>query len=213
MHGPVNVKSPNNTSKWRMGFNSAFKRLVRGKTSSTIRIRNQICSHVVFNFVQTNKVLHFLSCTFKGIAGSSGFTKPPKMAQEALQSLDLFSDVIVHVLTSPYARHIPDGTQQTANSQLFVSSGIKTCTPVQKKSVSSVCSQEVTACFTSASVANSQLDKFFLRGPQMHEKCWARDLDYNLPATVLSTAQQLRFSVCGPVILSSSRWTIRCHKP
>jgi hypothetical protein len=27
MHGPINVKSPNNTSKWRMGFNSAFKRL------------------------------------------------------------------------------------------------------------------------------------------------------------------------------------------
>jgi hypothetical protein len=27
MHGPVNVKSPNNTSKWQMGFNSAFKGL------------------------------------------------------------------------------------------------------------------------------------------------------------------------------------------
>jgi hypothetical protein len=27
MHGPINVKSPNNTSKWRMGFNSAFKGL------------------------------------------------------------------------------------------------------------------------------------------------------------------------------------------
>jgi hypothetical protein len=25
MHGPINVKSPNNTSKWQMGFNSAFK--------------------------------------------------------------------------------------------------------------------------------------------------------------------------------------------
>jgi hypothetical protein len=24
MHGHVNVKSPNNTSKWQMGFNSAF---------------------------------------------------------------------------------------------------------------------------------------------------------------------------------------------
>jgi hypothetical protein len=30
MHGPINVKSPNNTSKWQMGFNSAFKGL-RGK--------------------------------------------------------------------------------------------------------------------------------------------------------------------------------------
>jgi hypothetical protein len=27
MHGPINVKSPNNTSKWQIGFNSAFKEL------------------------------------------------------------------------------------------------------------------------------------------------------------------------------------------
>jgi hypothetical protein len=27
MHGPINVKSSNNTSKWQMGFNSAFKGL------------------------------------------------------------------------------------------------------------------------------------------------------------------------------------------
>ena len=27
MHGPINVKSPNNTSKWQMGFNWAFKGL------------------------------------------------------------------------------------------------------------------------------------------------------------------------------------------
>jgi hypothetical protein len=24
MHGPINVKSPNNISKWQIGFNSAF---------------------------------------------------------------------------------------------------------------------------------------------------------------------------------------------
>jgi hypothetical protein len=29
MRGPINVKSPNNTSKWQMGFNSAFKGLRR----------------------------------------------------------------------------------------------------------------------------------------------------------------------------------------
>jgi hypothetical protein len=29
MHGPINVKSPNNTSKWQMGFNSAFKGLIK----------------------------------------------------------------------------------------------------------------------------------------------------------------------------------------
>jgi hypothetical protein len=28
MHGPMNGKSPNNTSKWQMGFNSAFKGLI-----------------------------------------------------------------------------------------------------------------------------------------------------------------------------------------
>jgi hypothetical protein len=28
MHGPINVKFPNNTSKWQMGFNSAFKGLI-----------------------------------------------------------------------------------------------------------------------------------------------------------------------------------------
>jgi hypothetical protein len=28
MHGPINVKSANNTSKWQMGFNSAFKGLM-----------------------------------------------------------------------------------------------------------------------------------------------------------------------------------------
>jgi hypothetical protein len=28
MHEPINVKSPNNTSKWQMGFNSAFKGLI-----------------------------------------------------------------------------------------------------------------------------------------------------------------------------------------
>jgi hypothetical protein len=29
MHGPINVKSPNNISKWQMGFNSAFKGLMK----------------------------------------------------------------------------------------------------------------------------------------------------------------------------------------
>jgi hypothetical protein len=31
MHGPINVKSPNNISKWQMGFNSAFKGLTLAK--------------------------------------------------------------------------------------------------------------------------------------------------------------------------------------
>jgi len=29
MHGPIKVKSPNNISEWQMGFNSAFKGLIR----------------------------------------------------------------------------------------------------------------------------------------------------------------------------------------
>jgi hypothetical protein len=28
MHGHINFKSPNNTNKWQMGFNSAFKGLI-----------------------------------------------------------------------------------------------------------------------------------------------------------------------------------------
>jgi hypothetical protein len=28
MHVPINVKSPNNISKWQMGFNLAFKGLI-----------------------------------------------------------------------------------------------------------------------------------------------------------------------------------------
>ena len=31
MHVPTNVKSPNNISKWQMGFNSAFKGLILGE--------------------------------------------------------------------------------------------------------------------------------------------------------------------------------------
>jgi hypothetical protein len=34
MHGPINVKSPNNTSKWQMGFNSAFKGLINLNTNT-----------------------------------------------------------------------------------------------------------------------------------------------------------------------------------
>jgi hypothetical protein len=28
MHGPINIRSPNDISKWQMGFNSAFKGLI-----------------------------------------------------------------------------------------------------------------------------------------------------------------------------------------
>jgi hypothetical protein len=40
MPGPINVKSPNNTSKWQMGFNSAFKGLINTHRKNTqVQIR------------------------------------------------------------------------------------------------------------------------------------------------------------------------------
>jgi len=36
MHGPINVKSPNNTSKWQMAFNSPFKGLMNLEFSRRI---------------------------------------------------------------------------------------------------------------------------------------------------------------------------------
>jgi hypothetical protein len=42
MHGPINIKSPNNISKWQMGFNSAFKGLittVHYQTQTLVNIR------------------------------------------------------------------------------------------------------------------------------------------------------------------------------
>jgi hypothetical protein len=38
MHGPINVKSPNNISKWQMEFNSAFKGLMSFLSSKTVGV-------------------------------------------------------------------------------------------------------------------------------------------------------------------------------
>jgi hypothetical protein len=40
MHGSINVKSPNNISKWQMGFNSAFKGL-RKETANFLTQRER----------------------------------------------------------------------------------------------------------------------------------------------------------------------------
>jgi hypothetical protein len=40
MHGPINVKSPNNTSKWQMGFNSAFKGLTCFNLNISVSIQH-----------------------------------------------------------------------------------------------------------------------------------------------------------------------------
>jgi hypothetical protein len=37
MHGPINVKSLNNTSKWQMGFNSAFRELIVVKVKEQVK--------------------------------------------------------------------------------------------------------------------------------------------------------------------------------
>jgi hypothetical protein len=48
MHGPMNVKSPNNTSKWQMRFNSAFKGL-KGyvHTDKSVSVTSQVRSVAV----------------------------------------------------------------------------------------------------------------------------------------------------------------------
>jgi hypothetical protein len=49
MQGPINVKSPNNTSKWQMGLNSAFKGLscwsYKGNALCLLRRRNCIVKY------------------------------------------------------------------------------------------------------------------------------------------------------------------------
>jgi len=46
MHGPISVKSPNNTSKWQMGFNSAFRGLIELKFFDGFSKNTQISSFV-----------------------------------------------------------------------------------------------------------------------------------------------------------------------
>jgi hypothetical protein len=36
MHGSINFKSPNNTRKWQMGFNSAFEGLITSQENIVI---------------------------------------------------------------------------------------------------------------------------------------------------------------------------------
>jgi hypothetical protein len=42
MHVPINVKSPNNISKWQMGFNSAFEGLIKRNLSTDFLKNTQI---------------------------------------------------------------------------------------------------------------------------------------------------------------------------
>jgi len=51
MHGPINVKSPNNTSKWQMGFNSAFKGLNVQNTERFIEVNKHFWSLEAINYL------------------------------------------------------------------------------------------------------------------------------------------------------------------
>jgi hypothetical protein len=57
MHGPINVRSPNNTSKWQMEFNSAFKGLITtdNNTSAEINIRTALANRSYFGLVNILK--------------------------------------------------------------------------------------------------------------------------------------------------------------
>jgi hypothetical protein len=47
MHGPINVKSPNNISKWQVGFNSAFKGLMASGSKKETQIYFSFLSKVL----------------------------------------------------------------------------------------------------------------------------------------------------------------------
>jgi hypothetical protein len=47
MHGPINVKFPNNTSKWQMRFNSEFKGLIYLHKCGTSTVSKKIGASVV----------------------------------------------------------------------------------------------------------------------------------------------------------------------
>jgi hypothetical protein len=63
MHGPIKVKSPNNNSKWQMGFNSAFKGLRRHIGTTSVK---EICS-----FTNCVKVKFTLGKATKAQMGSA----------------------------------------------------------------------------------------------------------------------------------------------
>jgi hypothetical protein len=57
MHGPINVKSPNNISKWQMGFNSAFKGLILPPSKELNRSVSAMVEEFMFS---CDCLVHFL---------------------------------------------------------------------------------------------------------------------------------------------------------
>jgi len=74
MHGPINVKSPNNISKWQMGFNSAFKGLKDPAISWAIWKESIIYCPIPFRAIL---ILSFYPLTdlLHGLFSSSSSTK------------------------------------------------------------------------------------------------------------------------------------------
>jgi hypothetical protein len=76
MHGTIDVKSPNNTSKWQMGFNSAFKGLINCNWLHCSQTVTHIC---VKNRIDSAKHmwpadLQYIYSQLKGLNPGHGFT-------------------------------------------------------------------------------------------------------------------------------------------
>jgi hypothetical protein len=68
MHGLVKVKSPNNISKWQMGFNSAFKGLNRRAVAVTLSYIRRVYLH--FSIILTKSAIFFQASLSAGIYNS-----------------------------------------------------------------------------------------------------------------------------------------------
>jgi len=62
MHRPINVKSPNNISKWQMGFNSSFKGL-RLYVAACMMLVMKLRTQELFNPLnaELNPICHLLA--------------------------------------------------------------------------------------------------------------------------------------------------------
>ena len=61
MHGPINVKSPNNTNKWQMGFNSAFKGFNR--TEAYILLISKLYASILHIYIY-DMIFIYCNCVF-----------------------------------------------------------------------------------------------------------------------------------------------------
>jgi hypothetical protein len=67
MHGPMNVKSPNNTSKWQIGCNSAFKGLKQRmchtfsqEKNSTLPVNSMAINHLPLRQKEMNVLVTYV---------------------------------------------------------------------------------------------------------------------------------------------------------